>query len=394
MSRSVHARVPLVLLMFAAIVSTVLAQSSGTVAERRARIEAGLLPATGRGAAKAPAMRLDERMVFYKVPAVSVAVIDDGRLAWAHAWGVANSDTKASVTTYTMFQAASISKPVAAIVAMAMVRQGTIALDDDVNSRLKSWRLGFAPDISGPATIRHLLTHTAGTTVHGFRGYDRTENVPTTLQVLDGVPPSNSSRIVVDQTPGEQWRYSGGGYTVLQQLMEDVSKRPFAELAKTTVLEPLEMSRSTYEQPLPDKFHSSAATGHLKDGRPMPGSWGIHPELAAAGLWTTPSDLARVALEVQRGMTNGQQKVLTRELTIQMLTVFKGNQGIGFGVNGEGKSLRFSHGGSNRGYRCQLIAFATAGKGAVIMTNGDGGGQLAAELQRAIAKEYGWPEGS
>jgi CubicO group peptidase (beta-lactamase class C family) len=228
-----------------------LAQSSPTTDARIARIENGLRYAVAiRGRAPVQ-MRLDERMRVHKVPGVSIAVIDSFRIVWARGYGVREAGGTDSVTTETLFQAASISKPVAALAALRLVQEGVLDLDEDVNRKLKSWKI---PDsrftTTQPVTLRRMLSHSAGLTVHGFRGYASTEPVPTVLQIVNGEPPANSRAIRVDTFPGARWRYSGGGYTVMQQLLVDVSGKPFPELMRTQVLDPLGMKHSTYEQPL------------------------------------------------------------------------------------------------------------------------------------------------
>lgn len=204
-------------------------------------------------------------------------------------------------------------------------------------------------------------------------------------QVLDGIKPANSAPIRPDIVPGARWRYSGGGYEVMQQLVEDVTGRVFPRVAEELVLDPLGMNRSTYEQPLPARYAASAATGHRANGAPIPGRWHTYPEMAAAGLWTTPADLCRVIGEILK-----PGRVLKRETVKQMLTAVGGNYGLGWAL-GEGmRSL--SHGGSNEGFRCGLFAYPDSGGGAVVMTNGDRGAELARETLAAIAAEYGWPD--
>jgi CubicO group peptidase (beta-lactamase class C family) len=265
-------------------------------------------------------------------------------------------------------------------------------LDEDVNRKLKSWKI---PEnrftAMQPVTLRRLLSHSGGLTVHGFRGYAAAETVPTVLQIVNGEPPANSRAIRVDTFPGARWRYSGGGYTVMQQLLVDVSGKPFPDLMRTLVLDPLGMKHSTYEQPLPPHLLGKAAMGHRSDGTAVPGRWHTYPEMAAAGLWTTPSDLARYAIHVQLAAAGRSNSVLSRQTAAQMLTVQAGAHGLGPGVEGTGRDARFSHGGANEGFRCFFIAYPERGQGAVVMTNSDGGGALASEILRAIAEEYDWP---
>jgi CubicO group peptidase (beta-lactamase class C family)/imidazolonepropionase-like amidohydrolase len=362
------------------------------LAARIARIETGLLfPVVIRG--RPPMrMRLDQRMRDLKVPGVSIAVIDSFRIAWARGYGVRETGGTDPVTTETLFQAASMSKPIAALAALRMVQEGVLNLDEDVNRKLKSWKV---PEnrftTTQPVTLRRLLSHSAGLTVHGFRGYAATEQLPTLVQMLDSQPPSNSAPIRADTFPGARWRYSGGGYTVMQQLLIDVSGRPFPELMRARVLDPLGMTHSTYEQPLPKRLLGGAASGHRSDGTVVKGKWHTYPEMAAAGLWTTPSDIARYAIHVSLSAAGRSNGVLSRAAAGQMLTVQSGTYGLGPSLGGQGRDASFSHGGANEGFRGFFIAFPERGQGAVIMTNSDAGGALASEILRAIAEECDWP---
>lgn len=352
------------------------------VQARIARVESGLK------------MTLAERMAFYKVPGLGIAVIHGGAIEWAKGYGVREAGQPTPVDTDTLFQAASISKPVAAMAALKLVQGGKLALDEDVNRKLSTWKLPENEFTAGEkVTLRRILTHSAGLTVHGFPGYAQGAPLPTLVQVLNGVPPANTAPIRVDVKPGTLFRYSGGGFTLMQQMLIDVAGRPFPEFMQDTVLGPLGMTHSTYQQPLPEALWRQAASAHDRDGVAVKGRWNTYPEMAAAGLWTTPSDLARFAIELRNAFRGQSERVLSAATARQMLTrQRKDLNGLGIGLRGEGQTLSFSHGGANRGFMCQLIAFAESGDGAVIMTNGDRGQALIQEVLRAIAAEYGWPE--
>ncbi len=368
-------------------------QAPGTALDQRiARIESHLVPGMVlRGRPAAP-MTLAERMRFYDTPGVSIAVINGGAIEWARAYGVLEAGSSRPVSARTRFQAASISKPVAALGALRLVEQGRLALDEDVNSKLTSWKV---PDgeftKQEKVTLRRLLGHSAGLTVHGFPGYEAGAPLPSLVQILDGVKPANTEAIRADVVPGSLWRYSGGGYTVVQQLVLDVTHRPFADFMRQTVLQPLGMTDSTYEQPLPPALRDQAASGHDINGKVIDGRYHTYPELAAAGLWTTPTDLARFAIGVQQAAA-GRSKVLSRSTANQMLMPQKGSYGLGLSLAGSGRAARFGHGGSNAGFQCQMSAYTETGQGAVVMTNSDQGGRLAQEILRAVAIEYAWPE--
>jgi len=351
------------------------------------RITSSLTPSIIIEGEEPLAASLEDRMLQLAVPGVSIAVITGGEIEWARGFGVADVETQRPVTPDTLFQAASISKPVAALAALKLVDRGVVDLDAPVNDTLVSWKI---PDndftAKTPVTLRHLLTHTAGLTVDSFPGYGPDEEVPTTVGVLGGK--GNTEPVRVDIVPGTEWRYSGGGYTVMQQLVEDVTGEPFEEAMAEMVLEPLGMSASTYAQPLPEEFRDRAATGYRQDGSAVEGRFHTYPEKAAAGLWTTPSDLAKYLIAAQIGWQTGEHPVLSAELVREMLTPGMGSWGLGPAITEDGE--RFGHGGSNDGFKCEMTALFEGGQGAVVMTNGDNGNQLASELMLAIAAEYGW----
>lgn len=337
---------------------------------------------------------IEAAMTAYETPGLSVAVIDQGALTWARGFGVCQEGDERPVTVETLFQAASISKPVSAACALRFVDQGKLTLDDDINDRLVSWKLPPSEKAAGrKITLRWLLCHGGGITVHGFRGYAPGEAVPSLLQILDGQPPANSKAIRVDLRPGNVFRYSGGGYTILQQLLIDVAGQPFAEIMRTNVLEAVGMRQSTFLQPLPEERRSEAATGHRRGRVPIDGKYHTYPELAAAGLWTTPSDLARFAIAVQDEVTGRSTSLFSESLAQEMLRPqVKPHIGLGFFLAGKGASERFSHGGGNEGFRCELLAYRTTGDGAVVMTNSDTGGRAAAAVLKAIGDFYRWPK--
>jgi len=333
-------------------------------------------------------------MAHYSVPGVSVAVINDFKIEWAKGYGTKDVETGDPVNPDTLFQAASISKPVATSAALNYVEKGVLDLDEDVNTKLVSWKVPENDFTSEKkVTLRGLLSHTAGLTVHGFPGYAQGREIPTLIQILDGEKPANTAPIRVDILPG-RYRYSGGGYTVMQLLLIDVFKNPFPEQLKKITLDPLDMKRSTYEQPLPELLQDNAAVAHRRNGKPIKGKWHTYPEMAAAGLWTTPTDLCKFAIELMQSRAGRSNKLLSQSITNEMLTVVDtgSNYGLGLSVRGKGDEFNFGHGGSNEGYRCYLVAYPEKGQGAAIMTNSDRGGRLNEEILCALATEYGWKD--
>jgi CubicO group peptidase (beta-lactamase class C family) len=335
---------------------------------------------------------LADRMAADHVPGVSVAVIHGGAIEWAQGFGVARLGD-APVTAETLFQAGSISKPVAAMAALHLVEQGRLSLDSDVNQALTSWKI--PPTAAAPGavvTLRELLSHTAGLTVHGFPGYAASAPIPTLVQILNGEKPANTDPIRLEAPPGSRWKYSGGGYTVMQQLLIDVSHQPFPALLHDTVLAPIGMTDSTYEQPLPEVLRAKTATPYKRNGTPVEGGFHTYPEMAAAGLWTTPTDLARFAIEIQRTLRGDANHVLSPAMTKQMLTVVQQHYGLGLEIGGSPENPYFTHDGVDAGFENSLIAYEQGGNGAVVMTNAEGGLELAEALIGSIAKVYDWPD--
>jgi CubicO group peptidase (beta-lactamase class C family) len=326
------------------------------------------------------------------VPGVSIAVIHKGRIEWARGFGVTRIGG-AAVTPDTLFQAGSISKPVAAMAVLRLVQSNKLNLDVDVNQYLKSWKVPQNRFTEQKiVTLRELLTHTAGMTVHGFPGYASDAAVPTIVQVLNGESPANTPAIRVDTVPGTLWRYSGGGYVVAQLLLTDVTGETFPKLLHDTVLGPIGMTHSSYEQPLPAKVAAQAATPYDQNGAAIHGGPHTYPEMAPAGLWTTPSDLARYAIEVQQSLAGKANHVLTQAMTREMLKPGGlGSWGLGLQLGGKPEQPNFGHSGADEGFQANLVAY-NDGDGVAIMTNSDNGGQLANEITRTVAHEYGWPD--
>jgi CubicO group peptidase (beta-lactamase class C family) len=357
-----------------------------------AAVESGLVPAVIIKGRPLPASTLAKRMAEMKVPGVSIAFFDHGRIVWAKGYGLADVASGQPVTPETMFQAGSISKPLTAVAALRLVEAGKLDLDQDVNARLRAWKVPEnAFTAAQKVTLRRLLSHGAGLTVHGYNGYGRDEPKPTTVQVLQGQAPANSRPVVVEAPPGARWAYSGGGYVVTQLLLSETTGLTFPDLMRREVLKPVGMAHSTYEQPLPEALYDRAATGYRRNGEPVAGKWHVYPEMAAAGLWTTPSDLARWAIEIQKDQAGQSRRLLSPAMARQMLTQQIGPWGLGVQLTDLDGTRRFGHGGDDQGFENDLEAFVTgSGQGVVVMTNGDAGIDLVPEIVRSVARSYGW----
>ncbi len=372
-------------------VATIVAVFCGCAGtDRVARVVEGLRSPVAIDGAAPRTYRLAERMRRYAVPGVSIAVADGGRIVWARGFGVTVT-RGAMVTAETLFPGSSISKAVTATATLRLVDQGRLSLDADVNTYLRSWKV---PDNdftrTEKVTLRRLLSHTAGTNVHAWKSYAVGDPIPTLPQILDGVAPANTAPIRVVAMPGSAFKYSGGGVEIEQLALEDVTAEPFDALMQRLVLAPIGMRDSRFAARLPTDLRPRAATAHDGEGAPIADR--VHPELAADGLWTTPSDLLRWAIELAAARNGHSSRVLTRATATAMLTVQHKPVGLGPFLDGTGRAFHFGHEGSDDGYHAQVIYFPETGQGAAIMTNGAGGISLIREILFATAAEYGWPD--
>jgi CubicO group peptidase (beta-lactamase class C family) len=335
-------------------------------------------------------MSLEKLMEVYKDPGLSIAVIENYQIVWTKAYGVTDVGSNKPVTTKTLFQAGSISKPVAATGALFLVEKGKLSLDEDVNLKLKTWKVPeneFTK--TEKVTLRRLMSHTAGLTIHGFPGYDVDAPLPTLVQIFNGEKPANTGPIRVDTVPGTKETYSGGGVTIEQQLMIDVTGKPFPEFMRETVLDKIGMKDSSYNQPLPEAWATRTAGGTYRDGKEVHGRWHIYPEMAAAGLWTTPTDLAMFAIEIALSKQGKANHVLSQKMTTEMLTPVMDGAGLGFFLDQQNPG-QFGHNGADEGFQALLTMNADTGNGVAIMANSDNGVYVAELIFRSVAKEYGW----
>jgi CubicO group peptidase (beta-lactamase class C family) len=332
-----------------------------------------------------------DRMAHYHVPGLTLACIHNGSVEWTQAFGVARVGGE-PVTPETLFQASSISMPVTAVAVLRLVEQGKLNLDVDVRQYLRSWKLPanrFTEQKK--VTLRELLSHTAGATVHGFEGYAAGEKVPTLVQVLNGERPANSAPVTIDFVPGTKFRYAGGSYTIVQQMLIDVTGQPFPELMQELIFHPLHMVHSTFQQPIPEKLRRLVAIPYDEDGKAIEGGPHTYPEMAVAGLWTTPSDLAVFALAIQDALAGKPGAIVSPTTAREMLQPVLGFYALGFAIAGNDPNRYFSHPGANAGFLSFFFAYEK-GDGVVLMSNQQYSKALMLEIIQALAKQYGWTE--
>ena len=328
---------------------------------------------------------INERLEELGIPGLSVAFAANGEIEWARAYGMADKSQDREMTTDTYLLAGSISKPVAALRALQLVEDGVFNLDENINTYLISWQV---PDNEftkiEKVTLRRILNHTAGLTVWGFPGYDSGDEIPSVVDVLDGN--GNTDPVRVFRQPGEAWQYSGGGYTIMQLAISDTEDVSFVTSMQDNVLDRIGMSASTFENPLPVALHGKAATGYRANGDEVEGKWPIYPEMAAAGLWTTPSELIQYGIEIQSIRQTGRDGIVSHEAVAEMLDAESGSHGLGPSI----QEHTFGHGGADEGFRAQLYAWKDLPYAVVVMVNSDNG-KIIRELLLAIADEYELP---
>lgn len=330
----------------------------------------------------------EERMRYHHIPGASIAILKNGKLYISKSYGIKNANHKGAVDRNTIFQAASIAKPFTALGILKLVETNSVNLDDPVNKYLVGWQLEENEHTKDhKVTIRSLLNHTGGINVHGFDGYRISEELPTTIQVLNGE--GNTDRVFVEHKPHEKWKYSGGGYVILQKLIEDLTGEKFIDFMQTEILKPLGMEHSTFQYPIDTMTHKNISSAHYNNGEVVPGGWNNYSELGAGGLWTTAEDLIKYCIEIQQIMAGKENGILKKSTIEEMLNPGLNDWGLGVSVKGKNETLRFSHEGKNEGYFAELIGFANKGDAAVILTNGNSG-ELVNEFLIAVSDHFKW----
>jgi CubicO group peptidase (beta-lactamase class C family) len=382
----------LLLIIFTLFLSNLSAQTTGVdslkIESFIKRVENTLIPP--KSDSSQVTWSISERMEFYKIPAVSVAIIDNYQLNWAKAYGWADKEAKIPATTETLFQAASISKSLNSVGILNWAESNNIDLNTDINTYLKSWKLKNRKKAKGKEiSISNLLSHTAGLSGHGFNGYKVGEQIPTTEQILDGKKPSNSKKIKSISQPNKVFKYSGSGVMITQLMLSQNTGIAYSTYMKKTILNPLGMTESFFSQPSPkDK---GLATAYWAQGTPLDGKYHIYPEMAAAGLWTNPTELSKYIIEMQKSLKGESNILLSQEMAKKMLSPHLKDGITGLGVFFENLNGRdyFTHGGSNEGFKCYYYGSIEDGKGIVIMTNSENF-DIIPEIIRSIIKVYEW----
>ena len=334
---------------------------------------------------------LSERMAFHNVKAVSIAVIKNYQIVWAKGYGWADESLKIPTTSSTRFQAASVSKSINAVALLKLVQDGKIDLNADINSTLKTWKFPYDTVSKGKKiSLANLLSHNAGISVHGFGGYAIGNPIPNLVQILNGTGPANSAPVKSITAPGTGFEYSGGGITISQMMAIDASGVSYETLLHDQVLSPYGMTNSTFEQGVGRNKLKQLATAYRKDGSEVEGKHHIYPELAAAGLWTTPTDLAKYVINTQLSHQGKSNKVLNRKTAEIMLTpIVEDEVGLGVFIRNLDGTKYFEHSGSNEGFQSEYYGSFESGNGVVVMVNSDNG-KIIPEIVNSVSQVYGF----
>jgi len=350
-------------------------------------VENGLLPGISFSGVEQQGYNILERMHHYNVPAISIAVIDDGKIVWSKAFGNKEVGTDKKISEESIFQMGSVGKMIAAVTILSLVNKDILNLDEDVNEYLKSWKIpGYEIDKEAKITLRQLLSHTAG--VSGRDSCPFRHELP--LPTLTGYLKSKNVKII--RKPGEEFYYSGTGYVIVEQIIEDVTGKEYKEVAKEEVLKPLGMRNTYFQNILPDTLLKRAAFSHHEDGTLYNEKYPIHPCYAPGTCnWSTAEDLAKLFIELQKSYYGKSNKILPQSLTKVMMTNKSLQYGLGIKLINNNSNTFIGHSGDFYGFHACLFGYLESNKGIVVMTNGDNGVLLYNEIIRSVANNYNWP---
>lgn len=339
------------------------------------------------------AKELKNNLEKHNVAGISIAVLRDFHLAYAQCEGFISSESQQPLWPDSLFQAASISKVLTAVLSLILVEKGKLHLDKPVNNYLTSWQL---PETDwtreNPVTIRHILSHFSGINVPTYQGFSNNAPIPSLKNVLNGTVPSNAPAVIAEKPADQAFAYSTGSFAVLQTLLQDVTGECFETLVQRELLQPLNLHRTVFAQPLPTDLQKNAACGHRSGGELVPGNWFVYPTQAGSGVWTTPTDLAKFALHLQRILADNSAGLLQPQMLREMITPYREPFfGLGFALyNDKGPGLSFGHTGNTEGFRSMFIAHETSGCGAFILANSDNADPVIKEVINQIATTEGW----
>ncbi|HEY8934437.1 MAG TPA: serine hydrolase domain-containing protein [Cyclobacteriaceae bacterium] len=332
-----------------------------------------------------------QRMKELRVKGVCIAVIDNFKIDWVNSYGLADTLEGRAVTNETLFQSASIGKSINGFAFAKLHQDKKVDLSKDINLYLHSWKFPYDNVSKGKhIDLLHILSHTAGLTVHGFDGYKWHQPLPNLLQIINGTKPANNNAVRSEIEPGIKFQYSGGGYEISELLLQDATHKSYEDYITTSIFKPLRMKSSTYQL---KPTSGLCATAYRFDGKDIGCKYHLYPEKACgAGLWTTAADLARFVIEIQLAL-QGKSKILTTESARLMTTpvLETSNYAMGFFIEKRGGVRYFQHSGLNEGFSSQYYGSIENGRGVVVLINSDNM-SLLEEIVNSVATVYGWPD--
>ena len=330
------------------------------------------------------------KMSEYKIPAVSLAVIKQGKIEWADIYQNMSFDEKQKLNCTSLFQAASLSKPVTLLAAVRMHAAGKLDLDENIQHYLTDFELPIGEQtVDNPVTFRNVFAHTSGITPGGYQGYAQDQPIPSDLDILKGNSGVNSPAIVVIAPPNEKLAYSGGAYTLAELALQDIFDNEFASIMKKWILDPIGMKHSYFSQPLPVSKFNQVAKGYTHSGNVLAGGWHNHPEQAAAGLWSNSVDMAKFLIEIYKAY-QGKSSILSQAEIKSLISHERDGDAYGFRIERSDDGISITHYGGNAGYRTGMTINLTSGNGLVYLINSDNGGALGDELFLSAAHVYNW----
>jgi CubicO group peptidase (beta-lactamase class C family) len=354
-------------------------------------LEKGLYRAVYFKGQRPEKLRLLDRMAFYKVPGLTLAVMDRFQIEWVKTYGYKDIVQYRKLTPETAFQAGDLSQPVSATVAVQLVEEKRLDLNEQLGVYFVETAFAgrkFKPSVSILMDLASLLNHTSGFYPWNSSGYSRTSAIPDLAQVLRGEEPAQNYNSFRGFDPEAGTRFSDFNYVLLEKYLEDRTGRKLAELAKEKIFERLALNNTFFGLPVSEDI----ASGHMREGPEVDGIWYKYPEQAARGLWSTPSDYLRFVVELVECARGKKDGLVSPELARQMLSPQAPGSGYGFRLEGEHEKFKIYMKGKTRGYRSALLIYPYLSQGVVVMTNSENGGVLIDEVLRGLSAIYDWPD--
>jgi len=374
------------------LISLFSCQTPETITRSRIKsLEKGLYRAVYFKGQRPEKLKLLDRMAFYKVPGLSLAVMDNFRLEWAKIYGYKDIVQYQKLTPDTAFQVGDLSQPVSATVILCLVKENLLKLEEQLGPYFTEIALAgrkFKPSENISMSLASLLSHSAGFYPWTSSGYSRSSAVPDLAQVIRGEEPAQNYFIFRGFDPEAGVRFSDFNYVLLEKYLEDKTQKKLEELAKEKIFTRLSLNNTFFGLPV----SADIASGHLREGPEVDGSWDRYPEQAARGLWSNPSDYLKFMVELIECAKGKKDGLLSTELARQMFSSQSPGTGYGFRLEGEHERFKIYLKGKTNGYNSALLVYPSLGQGVVIMTNSDNGGVLIDEILRGLSVIYDWPD--